>query len=135
MEILLLMTLRSNQLFLRIFHINIKYLFYIFFMIILFPAALQVILKRGSHQLCSWSKQALGGPPIQAICCLFFHSGNSSDTSESWICSATVSALAISFITFCTHIHAIFKKKYDTEKNCDIKATLKSTLTFCPCNL
>lgn len=34
---------------------------------------------RMSHQSCSWSTQALGGPPMQAICCRCFHSGSSSE--------------------------------------------------------
>lgn len=36
------------------------------------------------HQFCSWSTQALGGPPMQAICCRCFHSGSSSSI-RSWI--------------------------------------------------
>lgn len=32
-----------------------------------------------AHQSCSWSTQALGGPPMQAICCRCFHSGSSSE--------------------------------------------------------
>lgn len=41
-----------------------------------------------SHQFWRWSTQALGGPPIQAICCRCFHSGSSSEIrseSNAWV--------------------------------------------------
>lgn len=51
-----------------------------------------------AYQLCSWSRQALGGPPMQALCCLRFHS-----TSSLLIRAFCVSSVAFSTsIILCT---------------------------------
>lgn len=39
------------------------------------------------YQFCNWSRQALGGPPIQALCCLRFHSTSSSLIRAFWVSS------------------------------------------------
>lgn len=48
-----------------------------------------------AHQLCSWSRQALGGPPMQALCCLCFHSTSSSLIRAFWVSSVAFSTSII----------------------------------------
>lgn len=52
-----------------------------------------------AYQFCSWSRQALGGPPMHAVCCLRFHSTSSSLIRAVCVCSVAFSSCIILFTT------------------------------------